>query len=128
MKNIGFSMQPTTPRDINIAEPLDINFAIEAVGGSKDLYFTLLEKFQSSVDEQMAKMSEAVDDHDWPKVKEVAHQLKGSSGYVGAGRIHYICYFIQDWYCLQNHPKMLEYYPTLVEAAYEMKVYSKNIL
>jgi HPt (histidine-containing phosphotransfer) domain-containing protein len=28
------------------------------------------------------------------EMKDLAHSLKGASGYIGASRLHYVCYFI----------------------------------
>ena len=56
------------------------------------------------------------------------HQLKGASGYVGAGRIHYVCYWIQNAFHDENHQKMLDYYPLLVEACIEFKRFSREYL
>ena len=54
--------------------------------------------------------------------------LKGASGYVAAGPVHYCCYQIQDNYNQSNYDKMLAYYPSLVEAALDFKVYSRKII
>ena len=61
-------------------------------------------------------------------MKNLAHSLKGASGYVGASRLHYVCYFIQEHFVFNRFDKMLEYYPSLVEAAIEFKVYSRQII
>ena len=44
----------------------------------------------------MQQVSEGLNQKDWNKMKQGAHQLKGASGYVGAGRLHYMCYHIQN--------------------------------
>jgi len=61
-------------------------------------------------------------------MKDLAHSLKGASGYIGASRLHYACYFIQKHFVNGQKEKMLEYYPTLVEAAIEFKVYSRILM
>ena len=61
-------------------------------------------------------------------MKEQAHSLKGASGYIGAGRIHYACYFIQEAHQINNHRKMLEKYQTLVEAVIEFKLESRRLI
>jgi hypothetical protein len=57
-----------------------------------------------------------------------AHQLKSPAGYIGAANIHYACYFIQEHHAYKRYKEMLEYYPTLVEAAVEFRIYSRIIL
>lgn len=59
------------------------------------------------------------------EMKNDAHSLKGSSGYICASHLHYSCYFIQEHYIFGRHQEMLEYYPTLVEAAIEFRIYSR---
>jgi HPt (histidine-containing phosphotransfer) domain-containing protein len=61
-------------------------------------------------------------------MKANAHSLKGACGYVGASRLHYSCYYIQEAYLLNQFDKMLEKYPRLVESAIEFKRYSRKIL
>ena len=59
---------------------------------------------------------------------ELAHKIKGGSGYIGAGRLYYACYFIQEHYVYKKHSLMLEYYPTLVEAAIEFRLESRKLI
>lgn len=42
----------------------------------------------------MTQIAEDYDKSDYQKLKNDAHSLKGASGYIGAGQIHYACYFI----------------------------------
>jgi HPt (histidine-containing phosphotransfer) domain-containing protein len=46
----------------------------------------------------MKAIAQAVDSQDWNVMKMKAHSLKGACGYVGASRLHYSCYFIQEAY------------------------------
>ena len=39
-----------------------------------------------------------------------------------------MCYFIQDHYLKDEFSKMMEYYPSMIEAAIEFKVASRKIL
>ena len=57
-----------------------------------------------------------------------AHNIKGSSGYIGAGSIHFACYFIQEHFANEKIDLMCKYYPTLVEAAIEFKIHSRKII
>lgn len=61
-------------------------------------------------------------------MKEGAHSLKGSSGYIGASHLHYACYFIQEHFIFERHEQMMEYYPTLLEAAVEFRIHSRKLL
>lgn len=42
----------------------------------------------------MKKIKDAIKNKNWKDMMDGAHTLKGASGYVGASRIHYACYFI----------------------------------
>jgi len=42
----------------------------------------------------MIKIKSAVETLNYDDYKEHAHALKGASGYIGASRIHYACYYI----------------------------------
>jgi HPt (histidine-containing phosphotransfer) domain-containing protein len=64
-------------------------------------------------------MVSAYDTDDHAKFKAHAHSLKGASAYIGASRLHYMCYFVQHYYVEDNYDKMMEYYPSLVETAIE---------
>ena len=58
----------------------------------------------------MAKVTEGMEKKDWTQLKMGAHQLKGASGYVGAGRIHYCCYWIQKAHTANDPVKIVSYY------------------
>jgi len=76
----------------------------------------------------MKEIGPAFEKKDYKQMKSLAHSLKGASAYIGASRLHYICYFIQEHFVSENYEQMLEYYPTLVEAAIEFKLYSRKII
>ena len=59
----------------------------------------MLAKFEPmSLISTLEELRDAVNDKDYTKIKNKAHSLKGASGYVGAGGIHYTCYQIQENY------------------------------
>jgi HPt (histidine-containing phosphotransfer) domain-containing protein len=70
-------------------------------------------------------MIPAFEEKNYQKMKELAHSLKGASAYIGASRIHYCCYYIQEHFVYERYDKMLEYYPSLVEASIEFQKYSR---
>ena len=61
-------------------------------------------------------------------IKHGAHSLKGASGYVGAGRVHYCCYHIQKAFVDEDFQLMVDNYPFLVEFVIEFKRYSRKYL
>ena len=76
----------------------------------------------------MELMKKAVEAKDYYNFKEAAHSLKGASGYVGASHVMFSCYHIQDAYLSNNYDLMIAYYPRLVEACIEFKIYSKTMI
>mgnify|MGYP000867874157 CR=1 FL=1 len=76
----------------------------------------------------MTQVAEGINQQDYNKMKQGAHQLKGASGYVGAGRVHYVCYHIQNAYQTNDFARMVEYYPMLVEYSIEFKRFSRKYL
>jgi HPt (histidine-containing phosphotransfer) domain-containing protein len=81
-----------------------------------------------SLNQCMREMVDAYDKNDHGKVKALAHSLKGASAYIGASRLHYMCYFIQHHYVEHNYREMMEYYPSLVEAAIEFRIYHRKLI
>ena len=69
----------------------------------------------------MSLVAEGVNSQDYDKVKAGGHQLKGASGYAGAGRVHYTCYQMQHAHIAGDMMKMMAYYPMLVEYTIEMR-------
>lgn len=76
----------------------------------------------------MGLIAEGVNEKDWNTMKQGAHQLKGAAGYVGAGRLHYISYHIQDAFHKDDFGQMMAYYPLLVESCIEFKRYSRKYI
>ena len=81
-----------------------------------------------SMDPVMPVLAECVEKRDFAMMKSKAHQLKGSTGYMGASKLHYSCYHIQEQYMAGNYESMMEYYPFLIEAAIDVKIESRRII
>ena len=73
-------------------------------------------------------MTEGYSIQNWVKIEQAAHALKGSSGRVGAGKIHYACYHICDAYHKGDFKSMLVYYPLIIEAVIEFRRYSRELI
>ena len=76
----------------------------------------------------MKNMVKAYDRQQALELKDLAHNLKGASGYIGASNVHYQCYFIQEHYVFKRIEEMWKYYPGLVEAVIEFRVFSRQLL
>ena len=76
----------------------------------------------------MQSMASYVEKQDWDGMNMIAQQLKMSSAYVGAGKLTYACYYLQEAYINPSDKNMLYYYPLLVEAVIEFKRYIRQYL
>ena len=54
--------------------------------------------------------------------------MKGASGYIGAGKIHYACYYICDACTKEDFNRTIKYYPLIVEAVIEFLRYSRELI
>ena len=61
-------------------------------------------------------------------MKMAVHTLKTTSGYVGAGKLHYACYYVQSMWSVQDYKGMASYYPLVVEACIEFKRFVRRYL
>ena len=84
--------------ELDVSTPLDITMATEILGGEPSVYLMMLSQLEElSVIPTMQNIAKLdFDNMDHLKLKDYAHSLKGSSAYVGASRIHYACYFLQE--------------------------------
>lgn len=115
--------------ELDITTPIDAETAIQGLGGTDEIFYMMLENLEGmSLNQCMKDIIPVYDSKQYEQIKHFAHSLKGASAYIGASRLHYACYFIQHHFMEQNFEKMLEYYPSLVEAAIEFKTYSRKII
>ena len=102
--------------DLDISTPLDHDTALSSLKDNKNLYFMMLGRFKNtSLLPLIGQISQAVDAQNWTRMKEAAHSLKGSSGYAGAGHLHYDCYFMQDAFNKKEPELMARRYNRLIE-------------
>ncbi len=93
------------------------------------MFYAMLSKFEDMTFLHLMKeIAKGVDQGDLEKVMQDAHQLKSPAGYIGASQIHYACYFLQEHYVYNRFKEMMEYYPTLLEAAVEFRIHSRHLL
>jgi len=76
-----------TESSISVISLLDIEAGIRRLGGDKDLYFKMLNKFVSSAGEICDKIMSLTQSSDTEKAFLLAHSLKGESGNLGAERV-----------------------------------------
>lgn len=114
--------------EMDVTTPIDVQCAINTLGGEPNIFYMMLGNLEDmSLNKVMTDMVPQYEAKNYLEIKNLAHSLKGSSGYIGASRLHYVCYFIQEHYVYYRYDKMLEFYPALVEAAIEFKVHSREL-
>ena len=81
--------------NFDVTDPIDLITPVENLNGKTEFFIKMLKRIDvTSVMPCLTQVAEGLNEKDWDKMKQGAHQLKGSSGYVGAGRVHYCCYHI----------------------------------
>ncbi len=93
------------------------------------MFFRMLYRYEitSRLDDNIVELGVGLEENDTLKMKEGAHKIKGSSGYVGAARLHYATYYIHNCWEINHddYDGMVKFYPGVVEAAIEFKKYSR---
>ena len=84
-------------QDLDISRPIDMETPVRNLGSNIQLFYMMLGRLEAmSLQTNMRKIKDAIRVQNYEQMNMAAHTLKGSSGYVGASRIHYACYFIQE--------------------------------
>ena len=95
---------PIPVTKMNVDFFIDKKHAIEALGNDVDMFYVMLGNLEKmTMNHVMEQMVAAIDERDYPKIKHLAHSLKGACSYVRAGRLYYITYFIQQNYTKKNY-------------------------
>ena len=115
--------------DFDLSLPLDYNKAVSALNGNEQLYFSMLSRFEnSSLNECLTQLKEGIEGGELDKVYQGYHTLKSASGYIGAGRVHFACYFIQEAQRQKDMRKLMYSYPLLVETCIEFRIYARKFI
>ena len=76
----------------------------------------------------MVDIREALQKNDFAKVSSYAQELKDQSGFVGAGKIHYASYYIEQAHKVKYIVGVKDSYCLLVEATIEFKKFMRELL
>jgi len=80
---------------MDTSTPIDIDLAIVGLGGEPSIFYMMLANLENmTLNPTMRDIVPAYDGRKLKEMKDLAHSLKGASGYIGASRLHYVCYFI----------------------------------
>ena len=113
----------------DVSCPLDYETALKNTGNNKKFYFKLLAQFVNKTFYRSIKeISKALEDKNWKKFKSAAHNLKAANGYIGAGNIHYDCYYIQGFGQSKNYAGMVSRYNRFIEDSILFLIYVKKFV
>mmetsp|Transcript_35608 Transcript_35608/g.54446 ORF Transcript_35608/g.54446 Transcript_35608/m.54446 type:complete len:268 (+) Transcript_35608:36-839(+) len=113
------AFRPIRVTNFDTNQPLDYITALDITRNKKVFYQILIKFLNQQLEEGMKNISDALDSANFKKYKEHVHTIKGSSGYTGAGRIHFDCYFIQESWAKKEYEEMRSRYNRLVEDVIE---------
>ena len=114
---------------LDISTPIDVTTAVNGLGGEQRMFYKMLESLESmTLIPVITNMRDAFDSKNYRMMKDQAHALKGACAYIGASRLHYVCFFMQEHFICERYEKIVEMYPSLIEAAIEFKLYSRQLL
>ena len=106
--------------------PVDMENAVIALYGNYKVYFTLLTQLEKkSINPTMKDIIKPFENKDYNQIQLLVHSLKEACEFIWASRLYIVCYYILEHFECQQFDMMLEYYPSLVEATIEYKVYSR---
>ena len=74
-----------------MSEIIDLKDALERVQDDKELLAELFDIYQEDFVLKRKALGDAITTGDIPKIKEVAHSMKGSSGNISARPLHAAC-------------------------------------
>ena len=62
------------------------------------MFYRMLGKYQeqSKFEDNMMELGKGLETRDTNRMKDGAHKIKGSCGYIGASRLHYATFYIHD--------------------------------
>jgi len=88
-------MEEVKVTDMDISTPIDVDTAVQGLGGDPQIFYMMLGNLESLVlNKTMKEIIPQYEQRNYKEIKDLAHSLKGASGYVGASHLHYACYFI----------------------------------
>ena len=95
---------------------------------NKEMFFRLLPQFEKfGFLDNMNKLAFATQAGDFLEMRNRAHSIKGSAGYVGADKISVDCNWIQVYFEQKKYVKMVEHYQKLLPHAIEFRYYWRDL-
>ena len=83
--------------EMDTSSPIDIELAIRGLGGEPQIFYMMLGSLEDmTLVPTMKSIIVPFEQNNFQEMKDWAHGLKGASGYIGASRLHYVCFFMKE--------------------------------
>lgn len=129
MGNMSAKKEPRAFTNFDTTTPLDHMMALQSMKDNKNLFYMFLNRFRTqTLITHLNQITLAMDSQNMSKLNQSCHALKASAGYIGAGLIHYDCYFMQDFYAKKDYNSMRQRYSRLIENSCEFISFSKEFM
>jgi HPt (histidine-containing phosphotransfer) domain-containing protein len=76
-------------------DPIDYHSALERTGGDEDFLKELIAIYIEEYTHNMKELEDACEQNDFPKIREIGHSLKGSSGNLSLPQLQEISFRIE---------------------------------
>jgi HPt (histidine-containing phosphotransfer) domain-containing protein len=76
--------------------PIDLNSALERVGGDESFLYELISIYTQDFSEKFQKLQQAVESGDFETIRELGHNLKGSSANLSLIQLQHVSYDMEE--------------------------------
>ena len=76
--------------------PIDVNSALERVGGDEAFLFELIQIYTEDFSEKFQRLQQAVESDDFETIRELGHNLKGSSANLSLIQLQHVSYDMEE--------------------------------
>ena len=112
-----------------MTEALDHFEVVVHLRGNQTFLVGMISQFEAMLlNNSIKSMKEAFEAGDWLKLSQTAHLVKGASGYVGFGRLHYTCASLRLAYMSDQLHQLPNWYQMFIEKIIEAKRYIPQFL
>ena len=117
------------PMFFDITKPLDIKPPVKAIDGDTKKYFKMIACFeQMTLTPIMKDIAAHTNQHDWAELIQRIITLQSKTGLIGAGKVHYACYYMSEALVTRDFGEVAKCYQLLVESVIELKRYLRRFL
>jgi len=109
-------------------ESLNIQGALENLGGDRELYVEVVEVFSKNLPTQLDQLRQACSQHDAHQLSAIAHSLKGSAANIGAEATRHLATQIEDLARDGDATKAMALVPAMESCLAELRESIKAVL